>query len=80
MKSSEVCDACGAPIIGHEKHEERHFSEDGITRLVFCSYECQLEHHEQSIQASAERTVRREANELHKVVCPACRRRIRERF
>ena len=47
--------------------------------LTFCSMECVYEHFDVVPYSRSEEEVKKEANLLHKQVCPACRRRIRDR-
>lgn len=80
MKNAEICDSCGAQITS-EKYEETRYLEDGtVEREVYCSYECELESHQLSVEAAAEELGKREINEIHRQVCPACRRRFLKRI
>jgi hypothetical protein len=68
---------CGEEIIRFS-HAYREGREDLV--LLFCSRECWEEHFDLVPRGSRDGEVKKEMNLLYKQVCPACRRRIREKF
>lgn len=54
---------------------------DNRERVVkFCCRECLDEYLDLVPRSKSKEEVKKEANELYKLVCPACKRRIRGRF
>ena len=75
-----VCDHC-RKVCEDEVYRFSHeyVGEPVDASLVFCCTECMHEHFELVPEETAEEELRVEANLLYKQVCPACRRRIRDR-
>lgn len=75
-----VCDHCRL-VCSEEvlRFTHEYVGEPPDASLVFCCVECMHEHFDMVPASTAEEETRKEANRLHKQVCPACRRRIRER-
>jgi hypothetical protein len=78
-----VCDCCELPCEG-EVFEERHFfagQEDQVVTRHFCSMECREDHTgvTERNRQKVEREVRSELNFLHKLICPRCKERIKQK-
>jgi hypothetical protein len=76
-----VCAHCGLPcedVLVLQHHQAQAAEPDA--RLSFCSFACLTEHFDLEARDRQDREIRREAGALQRLVCPACRRRIRDRI
>jgi hypothetical protein len=73
-----VCDHCKKPL-GRERHAVLHEVDGEADEWVFCSKECLHEHFEHVMLDEIDRRVREEHNAIHKLVCPACKARVRRK-
>ena len=63
-------------VIGDELVALSRNAPDQNVQLAFCSVDCMAEYLGLVPRAESDQEVKREAFEIHRRVCPACRRRI----
>ena len=74
-----ICDLCERPALDGVIRLSYHETLDSPAEqdLAFCSKRCFDEYLEDQFLAAVNRRVVRETNEIYKLVCPACKDRVR---
>ena len=73
----KVCSQCEKPVERELIRLSREFDDKLTVELLFCSTECMDEYlYDERIRSAIDKAVRDELNEIHRLICPSCRRRI----
>ena len=76
------CDRCRKPLGSDEVRVTRHEAGKVTGEALFCTDECLRAHYREELDGAVTHEValrtNSEKNEIYKLVCPACKRRIRQ--
>jgi hypothetical protein len=73
----KVCSHCEKPVERELIRLVREFDGRLTVELLFCGPECMDEYlYDERIGTKVNDAVRKELNEMHRLICPSCRRRL----